>query len=293
MLKIIICGTGKKYNENLNTIRLFEMTGEIKVCGVITPEISNGFIDGYKIIRASELSDMEFDYCLFAQGEANIAEATKYMPRNKIIPIDVLKVPYFNFARYDKLKKNPVSIISANCWGGICYHYLGLEFTSPTINLWIERNEFNRFANNLEDYLKKELIQTGTGVDHFAGERLFPIASVGDINLFMNHYDSFEEGKEAWEKRIKRINWGNLLFLSFTDDEDCAKDFCKIKRERKYIFVPKEMNIDSECVIKVPWKNKNDGRTIAMYANSFASGNLCGIDVLSLLCGDSEFERYK
>ena len=35
------------------------------------------------------------------------------------------------------LRKNPPSIFSKNCWGGLTYHSLDLEFTSPFINMFL------------------------------------------------------------------------------------------------------------------------------------------------------------
>ena len=44
-----------------------------------------------------------------------------------------------------------VTILSMNCTGGILYHELGLPFLSPTINLYIQAEDFIRFCERLED----------------------------------------------------------------------------------------------------------------------------------------------
>lgn len=38
------------------------------------------------------------------------------------------------------LKNRDITIISANCVGGVIYHDLGLAFNSPTINLFFNVN---------------------------------------------------------------------------------------------------------------------------------------------------------
>ena len=56
--------------------------------------------------------------------------------------------------RYRKIFQNKdISIISMNCTGGILYHDLGLQFRSPTVNLFMRAEDFIKFCENLEFYL--------------------------------------------------------------------------------------------------------------------------------------------
>lgn len=291
MYQVVIFGTGKLYNDALLNIKIRENTGELKVMGVISGEISAGrLLDGYRVVSLSEIQNMEYDYCLFARPEKEIDNALKYIRREKIIPIRVLQIPYFNFDRYIQLKTKPVSIIAANCWGGYCYHYLGLPFMSPTINMWIDRMQFIDFVDNLEQYLQEEVVETGTGKDNFAG-KTYPIARVGDISLHMNHYATFEEGKAAWEKRKARVNLGNLLVISASDNAACVERFCRCKAERKYIFVPADMKMQGDSTVPIEYRRRDDGSTIAMYANGYANGALSGIDILAFISGDRSWNR--
>lgn len=291
MYQVIIFGTGKLYNDALLSIKVHESTGAIKVVGIVSSEISTGrFLDGYRVISLAEIQSIEYDYCLFARPEKEIENALKYIPREKNVPIRVLHIPYFNFADYIRLKTNPVSIIAANCWAGFCYHYLGLEFTSPTINMWIDRMQFADFVDNLEQYLQEEVVEVGIGKDNFAG-KTYPIARVGDITLHMNHYATFEEGKAAWEKRKTRVNFENLLVISASENVSCVERFCRCKAERKYIFVPADMEMQGDPIVPIEYKPRDDGSTIAMYANGFANGALSGIDILAFISGDRNWNR--
>lgn len=58
-----------------------------------------------------------------------------------------------------RIKNTAPTIISNNCIAGIIYHNLGLKFFSPTINLYISGWDYILFVENLEDYLKCELIE--------------------------------------------------------------------------------------------------------------------------------------
>lgn len=60
-----------------------------------------------------------------------------------------LKKIYRKVLRYNivkKYKKNiqnkNFTIISSNCIGGLIYHDLGMQFKSPTINMYIKANDF-------------------------------------------------------------------------------------------------------------------------------------------------------
>lgn len=44
------------------------------------------------------------------------------------------------------------TIISQNCIGGVIYSDLGLKFSSPTINMFIEDNDFVKLAENPRQY---------------------------------------------------------------------------------------------------------------------------------------------
>lgn len=55
----------------------------------------------------------------------------------------------------NKLKNHDVSIISMNCTGGILSHDLGLQFKSPTVNLFFRAEDFIKFCENIEHYFEK------------------------------------------------------------------------------------------------------------------------------------------
>lgn len=137
-----------------------------------------------------------------------------------------------------KLKNKNFTIISHNCVGGVIYHDLNLRFNSPTIDLWFISKEFIKFCENLEHYLNCELKPIKQN------QFDYPLAKLDDITLYCMHYESFEEFKEKWERRVKRVNYDNLFFMMSERDgcnEEDIKHFDKLPYKNKVIFVHKVM----------------------------------------------------
>lgn len=105
---------------------------------------------------------------------------------------------------------NSITIISQNCIGGVFYHDLGMQFLSPTINLFIKEPDFVRFVLNLQHYMKCELVL------HWGEE--YPIGVLDDVEIHFMHYDTCQKAKELWERRVRRINWKKILVLATDRD---------------------------------------------------------------------------
>ncbi|TVX92636.1 DUF1919 domain-containing protein [Paenibacillus agilis] len=141
-----------------------------------------------------------------------------------------------NRKRRRLINKTP-TIISNNCVGGIIYHDLGLPFNSPTINMYFEHDEFIKYVTYLEEYSKTELFKdTDT-------EENFPVGVLrnefGEVKLYFMHFASFEEAKEKWEERTKRIDLNNIFIimdgvLHYTQND--LEQFDNIKYTNKVIL---------------------------------------------------------
>ena len=113
-----------------------------------------------------------------------------------------------------KLQNTDFSIISQNCIGGVFYHDMGLQFTSPTINLYFTCPDFVKFVLNLDYYLTVKPRMTW-------GEK-YPIGYLDDVAIYFQHYESCTEALEKWEERKKRINRDKIAVLC-TDMEDFSE----------------------------------------------------------------------
>jgi uncharacterized protein (DUF1919 family) len=96
------------------------------------------------------------------------------------------------------------SIISDDCWGGQLYRQLGLQYTTPTIGLWIEPREYLNFLENIRNTNAPMLEFIKTDKD-------YPVARTLDATLYFLHYRSEEEVKDKFAKRFNRINWNRVL----------------------------------------------------------------------------------
>lgn len=57
------------------------------------------------------------------------------------------------------LKNTEVSLLCSNCTGGILYHWLGLRFNSPFINLYMTENDFLTAMEHFDDFFATPITQ--------------------------------------------------------------------------------------------------------------------------------------
>lgn len=124
------------------------------------------------------------------------------------------------------------------------YHNLGLRFDSPTINTSIPAPEFCEFCAHLKEYLNMELEFYN---DPSVG---FPVAKLGNIRIYFNHYLTAKEAEEKWNERKKRIHWDNLYIITSDRIGVTDADYRKLEKahcKRKVIFTsrPRPDIVDS------------------------------------------------
>lgn len=107
------------------------------------------------------------------------------------------------------MKNTDVTIISSDCTGGFIYHDLGLQFLSPTINMYFDAPDFMKFIKNLETYLDARMEY----LEEDSLKEGYPVAKLNDIKLYLVHYKSVDEAQRKWDERKKRINWSNLFYV--------------------------------------------------------------------------------
>ena len=122
---------------------------------------------------------------------------------------------------------NDITIISNNCLAGVIYNILGLQFSSPTINLWMKMAEYLEFVSDLKYYMQCEMIENTQESDNYK----FPVGTLvpfdnthKSVNIYFNHYQSYEIAKQKWEERKQRIIWDKLYVIYDFNDKDCDTD---------------------------------------------------------------------
>lgn len=113
-----------------------------------------------------------------------------------------------------ELKNKNFSIICNNCNAGMIYHDFGISFMTPTINLYMFPEDYVKFCENLDYYLKQELIECESRYN-------FPMGKLDDVEICFDHAKNFHEAKKGWDRRKQRIQWDNI-FLMFSEFRGCT-----------------------------------------------------------------------
>lgn len=155
------------------------------------------------------------------------------------------------------------TLITNNCWGGIIYNNYKMEFRSPTINLQILPEEFPDFCEHLKFYMKRELIEYKNlsywhedFLHHMFGEELpnCPLGLIGDIMVVFQHYETFDEAKELWNRRRDRIDYDSIGYMFHVRDYTYsapARDFIKLKLPNS-VCATQEFYLDGAYSFHVP-----------------------------------------
>lgn len=279
MYNVLIWGTGREYNTYFNCIRLLELKGQISIAGITSNDKDiDSSIDNYPFVKKEDVGSLNFDYCIVAMADISLMvnEAENYgIAKSKLIPIRVLSIPNIDFHEYIKLKNSSLTVFSRDCWAGICYHRLGLEFLSPTINMFETPDDFNKLVLNLNAYMSYpvEFVKMGYEINL---KREYPIGLLGDILLHFNHYEKFDQAVSCWERRKQRINKNNILVVSNATSEKTLYEFEKIPYKNKLIFTPLDANTPSSYHL-----DPGDYENFGMMANGTASGAKNILDIIA------------
>ena len=149
------------------------------------------------------------------------------------------------------LQQRGVTLISQNCIGGVFSHDMGLEFRSPTVNVFIPAADFIKFVCNLEHYLSADLVITW-------GEE-YPVGILDDIRIMFVHYETCQQAKEAWERRKSRVDYSNILVLSTDRDgfDDAVFEQWKGIPYPKLLFTAREEYATHSDSLYFPRHKKN------------------------------------
>jgi len=205
--------------------------------------------------------------------------------------LDIFAIPCFDFVEYVALLESRVSIIAINCWGGYTYSSLHHEFLSPFINMYLTEEEYIKLLENFDWYMEQDLIFKEEIFDELMGVR-HPVGLLGDVSLYLNHYDSFEMAYEKWGERKNRINKNNLFVMMYTCDKSVLERFAQLPFEKKVCFVPFESDVP--CAVDISAYNSkigNDMSKLYENVNGLAQNWISGYNVIKLLKGDNVYMR--
>jgi len=154
------------------------------------------------------------------------------------------------------LKNHHCTIISNNCAGGFIYHWLGLRFNSPTINLFIKPNDYIKILENFDYYFNAET-EIFECTNH---DKSYPVGEFKTgVKLWFMHYTSFEDAIKKWRQRCGRIDKNNL-YVIMVERDGCTEDdllhFDQLQYDNKVCIVHK--NYDNvKCSYHIPGFERN------------------------------------
>ncbi|WP_318253641.1 DUF1919 domain-containing protein [Selenomonas sp. AB3002] len=297
-MKILLWGSGRQYNNISNKI-VSQLLGGAEIVGITTNDCIHGSIDGIPVIPKEEIKNMTFDYIVVMTDNFPYSKVCKEanllgIDMDKLLSIDVLFLPGFTIEKYNKLRKSKITIIAPCCLGGYIYHRFRLPFLSPTINLWFSESDYIRLLKNFKRIITSDLNFYGINYDDRQG-RVYPIFSLDDaVLVHMNHTSDSIEAKNKWDKRVKRINYDNLLVMNYTSNEEVLSEFDSLPFLKKVCFVPFKSNISSAwylpdniiSILNYP-KDLHLGHSV----NRWADGRLSAYDMWDLLLSYKKTSR--
>lgn len=165
-----------------------------------------------------------------------------------------------------RLKNEGFTIFASNCNGTMITHDLGQQFRSPFVNLWITSEEFVRFLEHPREYLDKELCFVDSTYS-------YPVAMLGDITLYFQHYESEKQVREIWNRRKGRINWDNL-YVMMTDRDGCddalLRRFDALPYDNKVVFTHVPQPEISSAVYIPGFEDQNSVGVCSEFVNGWS-----------------------
>lgn len=203
-------------------------------------------------------------------GMSKITKAARQLrlPEEKLLGDWIVCIPGFTLKKYRQLQRSHLSIFAMNCFGGLISNTLGLRFLSPFVNMYFNEQEYIHFlrAPHLcmaENLILKKMVWN----DEF--KYYHPIATLGNVDIVLNHYPDFDEAVKIWERRKARINWYNLFVIGYTSSEEILEEFDALPYGKKVCLVPFKSDLDSAWYINRELTQKE---YFWQTVNDFASG---------------------
>lgn len=138
----------------------------------------------------------------------------------------------------------PLTIITNNCLGEKLYLEFNKQFNSPFINLFINFDDFVKLIANLKKYVSLNLEFSEEILCITRYNQKYPRAFLGDIEIHFFDYKNKEEAQESWTRRVKRINYKNLVVIGCENQNfnlDLAKQFLNLSYKKLLVVENKKI----------------------------------------------------
>ncbi len=159
----------------------------------------------------------EYNKTVYKEKLASELVKTKRISIRRKNNLNNIKLTRTISAVKNSLKCMDFTVISQNCIGGVFCHDMGLELSSPTVNLFFMADDFVKFVSKLEFYMSIPLcIHWG---------ETYPIGTLDDISIHFMHYQTCKDAVESWERRKQRMNYSRIVVLCTDRDGFSSETF--------------------------------------------------------------------
>ena len=285
--RVLLWGTGTIIGKIHLFVKLFAESKGLELVGIT----SNSHFDNYlgiPFVEKKNISKLGIDYVFACVGREyyleveDEAERIGGVDRNRVIPYSVLFLQEFDFDKYSQLKKSPPTIFSMNCWGGLTYHTLCLPMCSPLINMFESFEDFVKLMKDPERYLTEPLVHISDRYKD-SEKHMYPVCRCGDVVLNFEHYRSFGEACEIWERRKKRVNLDNAFIECYVEKQSDIALFEEIPFKKKVCFIPFDYDNDDCFFVDIKNLRRSEGELFKDVLFDIARGERHYYDSISLL----------
>ena len=134
------------------------------------------------------------------------------------------------------LQNNDLTLISSNCLGGLIYHDAKQQFISPTIDMTYSPEDFLYLVEHFDELENTELTIVKSDKNWPVANLLFKKENKSIVIEFV-HYHAFEEAKDAFYRRVRRItNNRVVLFTQKHLSYEIAKRFNDLPYKKLCIY---------------------------------------------------------
>jgi len=190
--------------------------------------------------------------------------------KNSILFKSINSVISSSFRR--RLHNRDFTILSSNCIAGVIYNRLGLQFLSPTINMFFTQPDFVEFCLNLDYYLCQPLQFEKSDLPYPVAV-LKGTADIPTITLNFNHYKTEKEAEEKWESRKARINRDNLYIILYKLDGLTIEHAKKLEN----VTCSNKILLTATAIPEISWSFVIKPNNRQKYASSYLGSDILGI----------------
>lgn len=148
------------------------------------------------------------------------------------------------------------SIISNNCWAGRILSRQHLQFRTPTINLFMEADDYINFLRNFREIVNKDIIYS----EEQSSLHNCIVGFIDNVKIFFLHYQNIDDAKDSWKRRVSRLpaSDDDILFQISDRDgftEKTLEEFSKLPYKNKIGFFTrgKYKDFDADIFKEVDW----------------------------------------